>query len=401
MRRLNQAVFLLFACALAAAAHASYGQMRLDGAGMFLAFVLTIGYGLVVDVALIAGLFRYRGVLVAGVIVATVVISLLLALSASPSERTGFFKGGPGGASLVMLLVTCAVFVPFIVIAPFAQYRAKAQGQRTPRWIGAWMGLQLALVPTFLALAWTEERFWKRDYAAGLAVGRAVEAGGLGAILERADQQGERIWGTGWTSPWQPKTPSGYFPRRSGWTSGLANGVGDSAPIAANEPLGEPDLTALGTLIQRHFDGAAVPNIKTKLLWDSLEPGSFRKQLAPAGVNEVGAVDEEVLPLLLERLEKHGDARVCPGGRMVDADRAILRELVLNKAHFFQEAKKREEAADVAAKKEELEMSEAPAPYRLLWKAANAMGTYAAQPVRVPDWDGYPQRVERVCRGSD
>ena len=401
VRGLNQAFLLLASCALAAAAHASYGQMRLDGAGLFLAVVLTVGYGLILDVALIAGLFRYRAGLVVGVIVSLVVILLLLGLAASPSERTGFFKGSPGGASLVVLLVTSAVLLPFIVIAPFAQHRAMRQGRRLPGWITAWMVLQLALLPGFLVLAWTEERFWKREYAAGLDVGRAAEAGALGAILEQAEQRRERFWGTGWTSPWQEKPSGGYPARRSGWMSGLAKGVDDSALIAANEPLSEPDRTVLRTLIERHFAAYAIPNIRTKLLWDALKPGSFSRQLAPAGVNEVGAVDEEVLPLLLERLEKYGDARVCPGGRMVDADRAVLSELVLAKVRFFDEARKRELAGELAAKEDELMMSEAPLPYRLIWKAANAVGNTYAQAVRVPDWGSYPQRVGRACRGPE
>jgi hypothetical protein len=58
--RLNQALFLLASCALAAAAHASYGQMRLDGIGLLLAFVVIVAYGVIVDVALIARIFRYR-----------------------------------------------------------------------------------------------------------------------------------------------------------------------------------------------------------------------------------------------------------------------------------------------------------------------------------------------------
>jgi hypothetical protein len=401
LRGLNQAILLLASCALAAAAQASYGQMRLDGAGLLLAFVLAVGYALVVDVALLAGLFRYRAGLVVGVILSVVVILLLLAMAASPSERTGFFKGAPGGAPLVVLLVTSAVVLPFIVIAPFAQYRAMRQGQRLPGWIAAWIGLQLALLPGFLVLAWTEEGFRKQEYAAGLHVGSAAEAGGFGAILEWAEQRRERIWGTGWTSPWQQKPSGGYLARRSGGMSGLAKGVDDSGPIAANEPLSEPDRTVLRTVIERHFAGYAIPNIRTKLLWDALEPGSFSRQLAPAGVNDVGAVDEEVFPLLLERLEKYGDARVCPGGRLIDADRAVLNELVLAKTRFLDEARKRELAGELAAKEDERMMSEAPLPYRLIWKAANAVGNTVAQDVRVPDWGGYPQRVERVCRGPE
>ena len=177
--------------------------------------------------------------------------------------------------------------------------------------------------------------------------------------------------------------------------AGLAKGVDGSAPIAANEPLGEPDRAALGTLIQRHFAGYAITNIKTKLLWDALKPGSFRKQLAPAGVNDVGAVDEEVLPLLLNRLERDG-----PAGRMMDSDRAVLDELVTAKVRFFEEAKKREERAEVAAKKDDQEMSGAPFPFSLMWKAANALGKASgAQDVKAPDWSGYPDQLDRLCRG--
>jgi hypothetical protein len=398
LRRLNQVCLLLASCALASAAHASYGQMRLDGAGLFLAFVLTVGYALIVDVALIAGLFRYRAGLVVGVTVSLLVTLVLLGLAASPSERTGFFKGSPGGASLVVLVATSAVLLPFIVIAPFAQHRALRQGRRSPGWITAWMVLQLALLPVFLVLSWTEERFWKHEYTSGLDVGRAAQAGALRVILEQAEQRRERLWGTGWSSPWQEKPSGGDPARRSGWMSGLAKGVDGSTLIAANEPLSEPDRTVLRTLIERHFAVYAIPNIKTKLLWDALKPGSFSRQLAPAGANDVGAVDEEVLPLLLERLEKNGDARVCPGGRMMDADRAVLAELVQARARSFDEARKRELAGELAAKDDEQMMAEAPLPYRLLWKAANALGNTYAQPVRTPDWSGYPQRVEQACR---
>lgn len=399
-RCLNQAVFLLASCALATAAHASYGQMRLDGIGFLLAFALTVAYGVIVDVALLARIFRYRAALVGGFIVALVMIILLVGLAASPSERAGFFKGAPGGASLVVLLMTGAVFLPFIVIAPLAQYRAMRQGRRWPGWVTAWMALQVALLPGFLVLANTEEHFWKQEYAAGQAVGREARAGGLGVIRESAEQQHERIWGTRWTYPWHQEPPSGYLARRSGWIAGLAKGVDDSALITANEPLGEPDRTVLRTLVERHFAGYAIRNINTKLIWDALEPGDFSRQLAPHGLNERGVVNEEVIPLLLDRLEEYGEARLCPGGRMMDADRAVLNQLVLAKVRDYDEANKRELKAELEAKKLEREMSEAPTPYRLIWKAAHALGnTYGGQPVRVPDWSRYPQRVERLCRG--
>ena len=399
-RRLNQAFLLLASCALAADAHASYGQWRMDGIGFILIFVLIVAYGVIVDVALLARIFRYRAALVGGLIVPLVMIILLVGLAASPSERAGFFKGAPGGAPLVVLLLTGAVFLPFIVIAPLAQYRAMRQGRRWPGWVTAWMALQVALPPGFLVLANTEEHFWKQESAAGQAVGREARAGGLGVIRESAERQHERIWGTGWAYPWHQEPPSGYLARPSGWIAGLAKGVDGSALIAANEPLSEPDRAVLRTLVERHFTGYAILKIKTKLIWDALEPGNFSRQLAPHGLNEQGVVNEEVIPLLLERLEEHAGARLCPGGRMMDADRAVLSQLVLAKVRTYDEAKKRELGAELEAKKREREMLEAPFPYRLILTADNALrNVYGGQDVSVPDWSSYPQRVERLCRG--
>ena len=400
-RCLTQAFLLLASCAFAAAAHASYGQMRLDGLGLFLAFALTVVYGVIVDGALFAKIFRHRAAVVGGLVIALVVIFLLLGSAASSSERAGFFKGAPGGASLVVLLMTSAVFVPFIVIAPLGQYRAMRHGRRWPGWVTGWMAVQVALLPGFLVLAYTDEHFWKQEFAAGQAVGRDARAGGLGGILEVAEQQHERIWGTGWTYPWRQKTPSGYLARPSGWMAGLAMSMDDSALIAASAPLSEPDRTVMRALIDRHFVGYAIPNINTKLIWDALEPGAFSRQLAPHGLNEQGVVSDEVIPPLLERLEAHGNARLCPGGRMMDADRAVLNQLVLAKARTYEEAWKRELGAELEAKQLEREMAEAPIPYRLVWKAAHALrNTYGGQPVRPPDWSSYPQRVERLCRGA-
>ena len=343
---------------LAASAHASYGQMRLDGLGLWLAFALSVTYGVIVDLALFARIFRYRAAAVVGSIVALAVALLLLSLVASPGESAGFFKGAPGGAALVLLAGTSAVFLPFIVMAPFAQYLTMRQGRRWPGWITAWMALQLALLPGFLALASTEEYFWQREYEAGQAVGREAGAGGLGAILERAERRHERIWGTGWTYPWQQKPPAGYSARSSAWIFGLAKSIDASALIAASEPLSAPDRAALHLLMSPSY---ALPHTRAKLLWDALEPGGFSRQLAPRGVGEAGAVDEEVIPVLLERLEKHAQARLCPGGRMMDADRAVLNALVLAKGRVWN-----------------------------VEKRAYEMRT---------QWVGYPERVERLCRG--
>jgi hypothetical protein len=398
--RALRALLFLAAWALVASAHASYGQMRLDGIGLLLAFALTVAYGVIVDIALLARAFRHRAALIGGLIVALAMIALVAGMIAAPNERAGFFGGAPGGASLVVLLATGAVFFPFMVIAPLAQYLASRQGRRAPRWVFAWMALQPALLPAFVLLANTEEHFWKQEYAAAQAVGRDARAGGFGVIGASADQHHDRIWGTGWTYPWHQQPPGGYLPRRSAWIAGLAQGVDASAPIAANAPLSEPDRAMLRALVERHFIGYAIPNIETKLIWDALEPGNFSRELAPRGLSEPGVVSEEVIALLLVRLEQHGEVRVCPGGRMVDADRAVLNKVVLAKVRDYDEARKRELRAEVAAKETDREISAAPAPYRFMWKAANALGKASgAQDVKAPDWSGYPQRVERICPG--
>ena len=360
LTRPNQAFFLLASWTLAASAQASYAQFRLDGVGLLLALALTVAYGVLVDVALLAGIFRYRAALAIGTIAGLGVVFLFLTQANSPSEWAGFFKGHPGGPELVILALIAAVFLPFIVIAPSAQYLAMRHGRRWPGWIIAWMALQLALLPGLLVLARTEHYFWQKEYAAGQAVGREAGAGALAGILQRAEQRPERIWGTGLTYPRQQKPSSILYAMRFAWIQGLAMGMDATALMRASEPLDALDRAALRTLTTQHY--YAPPNTRAKLLWDALEPGAFAKQLAPRGVNEVGPVDEEVLPVLLERLEKYAAARLCPGGRMMDADRAVLKALVLAKGRVWNVEKRADEMR--------------------------------------PEWESYPRRVEQLCPGS-
>jgi len=362
----KHACFLLALGMLAAPAHASYGQMRLDGLGLLLALALTVAYGVIVDVALITRIFRHRAAMIIGSILGLAVVLIFLGLAASPGEQAGFFKGAPGGSALVILVVTSAVFLPFIVIAPFAQYLSMCHGGRSPGWITAWMILQLALPPGFIVLAVTDRYFWNQEYAEGQAEGSQARAGEMSVLLERAEQRHERIWGTGWTYPWLQKPVAGSFPRSSGWILGLAKSIDASALIAANEPLSEPDRTALQALMERHFVIYAVPHIRARLLWDTLEPGEFSRLLW--GPHEPGdfsgtipRVSEEEIPVLLERLEKQGEARFCPGGRMLDADRAALNALIQKMGRIW------------ISEKRDYEMR--------------------------PDWASYQRRVDELCSG--
>src|SRR5262245_33845000 len=233
---LNRAFFLLAAWVFAASAYASYAQMRLEGVALILAFLLTLAYGVIVNVALLVRIFRYRAALIVGSILAVVVVFLYLGLAASPSERAGFFKLASGGSGRFLLVAIGAVILPFIVIAPFAQYVAMRDGRPWPRWIPKWMAVQVALLPAFFVLLGPDYYFWHREYAAGQAEGREARAGEMGALLERAEQRHERIWGTGWTYPWRQRPPA-EFVEPSGWILGLALGVNASAPVATIEPL--------------------------------------------------------------------------------------------------------------------------------------------------------------------
>jgi hypothetical protein len=128
--------------------------------------------------------------------------------------------------------------------------------------------------------------------------------------------------------------------------------------IAANEPLGASDRAALAILVDRNLMTYARPNIEAKLIWDRLQPGEVARQLAPAGVDEVGAIGGEQLPALLDHLEQDGGRRLCPDGRMGEADRAVLRELVVARGRQWNVEKQdyvmRSEWADFPRRVEQL-----------------------------------------------
>lgn len=59
--------------------------------------------------------------------------------------------------------------------------------------------------------------------------------------------------------------------------------------------------------MDRHLPRHVVPNMRASPPWDTLEPGGISVKLVPE------LVCEETIPVLLERLEKYGEARSCPG----------------------------------------------------------------------------------------
>lgn len=359
-KRLARSIVVLASCALAAAAEASYAQMRLDGIGIFLALSLLAIWTAIVDIGLMVKLFRRRSILMGSLVLSFAVIALVFAAFASPSERTGFFKGSPGGAMLVIVIVTCIAFVPFIFLAPFAQYAAMQDDRRWPRWVPVWIVLQFLLLPLFIALDFADDYFWKREYAVGEAIGSAVQPGGLAGVLELADRQHERIWGTPFHLPWPPSTQSGVYPRISGWSAGMVKGLGSSVLFAGNDPMGASDRAALVQLTSRHLQFFSKPAIDARMLWDRLEPGNFTNVLMAGGELNPNVAPAETIPPLLERFEKYAEPRMCPDGRMLDQDRATLLKLV----------EKRGETWSTETRKHSLRS----------------------------DWAEFPARIERLCR---
>lgn len=137
----------------AAGAQASYAQMRLDGAGLLLALVLSVLFCGLVDLLILVKLFRFRLPLAIATLIAAALATFFVAMALSPGERTGYFKGEPGGLALAALLVTAVVFVPFMLAAPAAQYRSLKEGRRWPAWVGAGLALQAVSLAAWVVMA--------------------------------------------------------------------------------------------------------------------------------------------------------------------------------------------------------------------------------------------------------
>lgn len=313
-------MFLPLACALAGAADASYGQMRLDGIGLMLAFTLLVGWGLLLDVIILAPaqVLRRRGAAIACTVISGLVVLVFLAMLASPSERAGFFKGPPGGSALLTSLATCAVFLPFILFGPWTQHRALLEGAARPRWVRIWMWAQPALLVAAIALPFVDGYFYQREYEAGRAEGAAVQAGGVGPLLERAQQRGDRIWATPFVLPGPAHPPADPYAPRQAWIVGVASGLDETAFVRGDDPFSADDRAALDTLAEHHFGTYSAPGVRAHLMWDQLAPGNFKAVLVRERSNE------QAIENLLDRLDRGGAARFCPDGQMLEPDRAAL-----------------------------------------------------------------------------
>ena len=171
MRR-SQSCLLLGSWMLAASAHASFGGFGpWAGASLLLVFALTLAYGFIIDLVVLAKLFRHwLSVTVASFTTLVVVLPLVI-LAALPAERTAFFRVFFSGSGPFIFTLTSAVLIPYLFVAPIAQYRALRHGRPSPVWILRWMALQPALLAAFILLPVSNHYYWRADYAAGRDAG--------------------------------------------------------------------------------------------------------------------------------------------------------------------------------------------------------------------------------------
>lgn len=319
-------VLFVISLTLTESAHASYGQMRLDGLLTFLGLVVFFCHVGLVNLLLYGKLFRKRALVVAAGVVSLALAAFLIFVISSPNEMAGVAKLFSYGLARILLAIALVATLPYVLLAPIAQFSAVDDGLPSPRWVSLGLSLQMALVPALIALSFVDDAIRQKEFAAGRSEGMAVKAGDLSSLLQRAEQRRERIWATPWFYPWRERSSTtSYFPS-SGWVGGMGLGLNDSPLIATIAPLGAEDGRALATLAHQYVVPGVAPNVYFKLVWDALQPGGEYLKFETVWIR-----DEMLLPLL-ERLESEGEARLCANGRMERRTRDILRNAYVARA---------------------------------------------------------------------
>ena len=238
--------------ACAAAAWASYGNMRLDGLGFLLAVVVLYQWGILLAFALALG-WGKRKVFVIPATVVTSALVVLLIMAFGDGSATMQQRPLGGWAMFVVLLLAA---VPVMLVAPIPQFAGREQGtsSRFPKalLIGA-----LALVPigAILHVVLQEIRATRViDEARTVAPGR---------ILPHVIASRQRA-ASSWLSPylWSEEEQLKWI------IIGLGLGIVDSP-----EPLSAEDTQALELLVKASAGSKNeyyVGKLDGKLVWDRL-----------------------------------------------------------------------------------------------------------------------------------
>ena len=243
----------LLGLACAPAAWASYGQMRLEGAAFALVITALGFWGVLLAVALAAGLGKHKIFTIPATVVTGVLVAALIA---SLGDGSAAMRQRPLGGWMVFALLMMAA-TPVMLAAPLLQLAWHAQGRtsRVPAFI---LAVTLAFVTVgsllFVALQESLERH-------ALAQARSASQGQIMRHVVAA----RHTAAVAWLSPFV-------------WTEGdemkwVIIGVSNLPFIDGPAPLSDEDTRAVALLVT---SSAATPNaiytgrLEGKLVWDRL-----------------------------------------------------------------------------------------------------------------------------------
>jgi hypothetical protein len=303
-------VFCAFCAMYPSPASASYGNMHLNLATFF-SLALIGAYTILVDVALLLKLFRSMICVGFSSIVSMILITVLIVTWDDPR----FFSsiGSWGIFSLTL--------PPFILFAPLVQYQTLNRYSRSARakYFGTvGMNLVIALQVAAPVAFLTFDAAYMANYGHRMdnlrAQGNQAKPGEVKEILR------QQTMGT---------SEAGQ----------VLQGLNSSSLVGASAPLTSSDRDALFAAVAEtvHHGYARYPHIETKLVWDTLDAGHVGDRLAQGTLADLFLtgrngpdVSFRLLPDLVAYIEKDASRRLCPGGRMLEEDRAALDSLYAN-----------------------------------------------------------------------
>ena len=301
-------VFCAFCAMYPLPASASYGNMHLNLATFF-ALVLIGAYTLLVDVALLLKLFRSIVWVGISSIISMILITVLIVTWDDPRffSRLGSWE------------IFSLTLPPFVLFAPLVQYLTLNRYARSARatyfgtvGMNLVIALQVATPVAFLAFDAAYMANYGRRMDNLRAQGKQAKPGEVKELLQ------QQTMGT---------SEAGE----------VLQGLSSSSIVSGSAPLVPGDRDALFAAVAEtvHHGYARYPHIETKLVWDTLEAGHVGDRLANGPFADLLLTGRNgpdttfrLLPDLLESyIEKDASRRLCPGGRMLEEDRAALDSL--------------------------------------------------------------------------
>jgi hypothetical protein len=249
------------AWAVCGAAHASYGQMKLDGIASALFLTVWWLWGFAVGVFALVGWFRMKIVL--GMVLA--ISAALLALLVLAWDGGVYLRPRPLG-SAGFLVVRMLVVIPLAFVIPVMLY-VYAQRGEARRHLGVVLLLGFLLVPVE-AIGWSA----MQTLIGELAIRQAQQAtpGTVQAHVQQSSEFAARI-------PFKPWV----------WTEQqnhklTAGGISNLAFVKGPDPLVQADRDAVLQLVALMNDPAYAWQLEGKLQWDEFlqAPAAQRPALA-------------------------------------------------------------------------------------------------------------------------